>query len=64
VRLQVLAFLAAEALYIGLHVKPLLPLVFRSLQPDIGFLTSYTTAAYFGSELALILLLALASPIR
>ena len=34
------------------------------MQADAEFLGRYTTAAYFGSELALFALLAFASPIR
>ena len=63
-RLQALAFVVAEGIYICLHVKPLLPLAFAPMQLDAGFLSRYTTAAYFGSELALFALLAYASPIR
>lgn len=64
-KVQVAAFLLAEAVYIWLHVKPLTPLLGAApAQPDISFLRSYTTGVYFASELALFWMLAFASPIR
>ena len=62
-RAQTLAFLSVEAVYIALHVKPLVPLV-SGQQLDTAFLRTFTVAGYFASELALFWLLAYASPIR
>lgn len=64
---QTLAFLAVEAVYIALHVKPLAPLISGQQQDSDerhGFLRTFTVASYFASELALFWLLAYASPIR
>ncbi|BDA45340.1 hypothetical protein COCOBI_07-1270 [Coccomyxa sp. Obi] len=66
-RVQLAAFLMVEAVYIWLHVKPLVPLMASSpvpAQPDVSFLQCYTTGAYFATELVLFWLLAFASPIR
>jgi hypothetical protein len=65
-RVQAAAFLLVEAAYIWFHVKPLVPLTRASSapQPDMAFLRCFTTGTYFASELALLWLLALCSPIR
>ncbi len=56
-----------EAVYIWLHTKPLAPLLATSpvpAQPDASFLETFTTGAYFATEVVLFWLLAFASPIR
>ncbi|KAK9819152.1 hypothetical protein WJX81_003630, partial [Elliptochloris bilobata] len=60
------AFLLAELVYVGLHAKPLAPLLpgRGAGRADRAFLHTYTTAAYFSSELALLALLASVSPAR
>lgn len=65
VKFQAAAFLLVEAVYIWLHIKPLVPILAAGpAQPDISFLRCYTTGAYFATELALFWLLGFASPIR
>ena len=60
------ALLLVEVVYVGVHAKPLAPLLpgRGRGRADRGFLETYTTAAFFGSELALFALLGLASPAR
>ena len=49
--------LLVELVYVGLHFKPLEPLLPGSSGvADRGFLHAYTSAAFFSSELALLLL--------
>ena len=59
------ALLLVELVYVGLHFKPLEPLLPGSAGvADRGFLRAYTSAAFFASELALLLLLGTAQPFR
>lgn len=59
------ALLLVELVYVGLHFKPLEPLLPGSSGvADRGFLHAYTSAAFFSSELALLLLLGTAQPFR
>ena len=60
------ALLLVEVVYVGVHAKPLAPLLpgRGRGRADRGFLETYTTAAFFASELALFALLGLASPAR
>ncbi|KAK9833307.1 hypothetical protein WJX81_005178 [Elliptochloris bilobata] len=60
------AFMLAELVYVGLHAKPLAPLLpgRGAGRADRAFLRTYTTAAYFSSELALLALVASVSPAR
>ena len=53
-----------QFLYVGLHLKPLAPLISRSSPVDETFLRQLTTGQYFASELFLLWLLAFGSPIR
>ena len=60
------ALLLVELVYVALHAKPLAPLLpgRGRGRADRCFLETYTTAAFFASELALLALLGLASPAR
>ena len=59
------ALLLVELVYVGLHFKPLEPLLPGSSGvADRGFLHAYTSAAFFSSELALLLLLGTVQPFR
>ena len=63
--LSAAALLLVELEHLGLHAKPLQPLLpARARVADRRFLRRYTTAAFFASELALLALLAAASPVR
>ncbi len=54
-----------ELVHLGLHAKPLQPLLpARPRVADRRFLRRFTTGAFFASELALLALLAAASPVR
>ena len=57
-------FLMTQLLYVGLHLKPLAPLISDSSPVNETFLRQLTIGQYFASELFLLWLLAFASPIR